>query len=682
MDEALNDFIGTSGTLVGAALESVGYYYQSYMLDAFLPLFEGSLGALVYIVGAMVALITFVVAGRYKFGLWFFLGPGLFFAVVVPRQATSGSDWWYGDERRNTEELQRSVQASLGVDLKLNPDDEANAYKPRVSSLFAWYNNLVSSTTREIVKTLDGTREKTDIKFILRAQLYNQMISPVLTQPGFRELIHYSLNGRCRRLLEAGRQMNDPINQGGNPSKAANWALTYARLARDSQIPLTRAAAEYLAMLRVDYPELFNMQLVNTAETEIQNFNSRCHLINGGASCIKPSTTRPQFVNYAEQQDQQKRSILEGFGLGHARQVGKTVPDRNDLLDMQELQRYIDRLAAEAGQATDEEGVGTATNTTQEISRPYDEYIDQFENRGYTCHEIWNFVYAALHRYTKNVADVGIRAMEDAGLTKEQAEDEFVPLMLGGYSEFEGVEGMYNYIAKRVFRNEMLSGSTSAFISRYAKSGGDVYELGTSQLGGLSLTERARTKNREWRERTRMMASAAALPYYQGLALYFLGVTFPFFAMLLLVPGKHAGFLIWFAGWFWVKSWDIGYAIVMLLDNVLFQLFVENSNASTGTQELNWDLGVAIYSLQEMDPTFDLSTYYSIVAVALQSIPIVTSYIVLGSVRGGAGLIAAGMERWAGAEFGAIGDGGALGAAAQMGASQHMIDSHRGLATF
>ena len=120
--------------------------------------------------------------------------------------------------------------------------------------------------------------------------------------------------------------------------------------------------------------------------------------------------------------------------------------------------------------------------------------------------------------------------------------------------------------------------------------------------------------------------------------------------MLLLIPGKHAGFLLWFVLWIWAKSWDIGFAVVMLLDEMLFALMnvrhVDGTEQGPAGLQLDPDLALAMRSLEEVDPTFSLTTYYNIIGIALNSIPIISAYLILGSLRGGAGLISAGNQRF------------------------------------
>lgn len=620
------EFVGSSGTLVGAALETAGYYYQSWLLDALGDPGIHSVGALLYVIGAIVAVTTFVVSGNFKLGGWFFLGPGLFFSVILPRQETAGSDWQFGGEPRNRQQLEEQYK-------ELTYGGES--YTPKVSKLFAAYNDLVSSSVRDIVATLNGERERVDLKFLFRSQLYAYMVSPTIKEPGFRELLHLGLLGRCRELVEAGREMADAAN---GDTVQAQYREKYDRLKDERVMRISGQSARYLASFKTDYPSVFQTVYVTSPDQEILNQLSGCH--EPGGSCPAPPGDVTEAVNSIKAAEEQWRATHGDTPIN---------PDDPQFLA---LKAELDQRAAERAQAAAE-----------------------LEASLFPCHDIWNFVFIGLNVEAVKTVENAIRmAREQRQLTEEDVQQLLTSVFAQGDEQ-----QVYRVIAKRLLSNEFYRGSVSSVIADYAEKSTRIRALGVTEDSPLSATERARTGNRAWAERTKMMASAASLPYYQGLALYFLAVAYPFFAFLLLIPGKHAGFFLWFALWFWVKSWDIGFAAVMLLDDALFSLFVVNNNPGDDprARQLSNDLSVAILSLREGDPSFALSTYYSIIAIALHAIPMVTSYLILGGVTGGVGLIAAGRGRWSGVSGGSFGSGGGLSQAAQMGQSQFEVDSSR-----
>lgn len=115
------------------------------------------------------------------------------------------------------------------------------------------------------------------------------------------------------------------------------------------------------------------------------------------------------------------------------------------------------------------------------------------------------------------------------------------------------------------------------------------------------------------------------LPYLQGIGLYFLAMTFPFFALALVIPGRHHSFLLWMSLWVWLKLWDLGLAIVMRIDQMLFRL-LPSGPAITAT-----DLGTAesVFKLiSGTDPTHSVYMYYHIMATLLAAIPLITGILV------------------------------------------------------
>ena len=68
----------SAGTLVSATLESVGYQYQSIILDRLTNPLTDEIGGLVYLFGVALAILMTAIQGKYKLGVWLLIGPPLF----------------------------------------------------------------------------------------------------------------------------------------------------------------------------------------------------------------------------------------------------------------------------------------------------------------------------------------------------------------------------------------------------------------------------------------------------------------------------------------------------------------------------------------------------------------------------------------------------------------------------
>jgi hypothetical protein len=123
---------------------------------------------------------------------------------------------------------------------------------------------------------------------------------------------------------------------------------------------------------------------------------------------------------------------------------------------------------------------------------------------------------------------------------------------------------------------------------------------------------------------------AGVIPYIQGLLLYLLSIAYPFFAILLVIPGKATSFLIWCSLWVWVKSWDLGYALVFVIRDLMWDMLKHKVNGFD--QEVNWDDPGSIFALiMHNDPLASQNVYWEMVAFLTVSVPVLTAQFCLGA---------------------------------------------------
>jgi hypothetical protein len=146
------------------------------------------------------------------------------------------------------------------------------------------------------------------------------------------------------------------------------------------------------------------------------------------------------------------------------------------------------------------------------------------------------------------------------------------------------------------------------------------------------LAEHLRTSSRiyENEAKTTYMTLALSMPYVQGIALYLLAMFFPIACFTLLIPSKFKGLLLWMGLWLWIKSWDLGFAFVYILDKFLYNLLPSPMPISGKLLENPVDV---IKTVLEVDPTYSAYTYYNILASAMMAVPVITGFL----IRRGAG---------------------------------------------
>lgn len=140
-------------------------------------------------------------------------------------------------------------------------------------------------------------------------------------------------------------------------------------------------------------------------------------------------------------------------------------------------------------------------------------------------------------------------------------------------------------------------------------------------------------------ERLKMIWFASFLPYLQGALLYVLAISFPFFALFLLIPSRAHTFFMWCSLWLWVKSWDVGMAFVHFVREVFWNLMPHVERARSGSQfgnNIDWSSEgshTVFNAMFNSDPTAHHNTYYMIIGLFTVSIPFVTAHLCLGATN-------------------------------------------------
>lgn len=563
--------VNSSGSLVGAVLESAGYIYQANLLDSLGGPLKDEIGALIYLLGVAIVIVQFTVLKSAKMAPWLLIGPSLFFAVILDRSNLDQARWSFGSNERNQGDVTTGVKkVTDGVSGGAN-----------VSTVFKRYVNMISEVNRAVVDTINGVQIENDLWFIVKGQLFGAMTAFKEEDAGLLGLIHYGLTGHCYKVIQDARAVNNPLYRGNSQSTDLPAAVKNS----------------------VDKAITFD---VKTQSQALLDYNESLKL--------KEHTfeNNPKVVEYIKKLQLYQGAQYAGAAIGG----GLTSPFltlANSLL----FNNSID-------------------NTTL-----------------YSCEDIWGYTLLGILEKAK------VLEKELAGKAREMGiEEDAIRNLLGQASGLPGgkllssggpspiaAQDIARILAKYFLRNEMQSSDMGSRIAEFAGRN-DIRNIQTRLEGDYSGSERDRLGVAEWSEKERLAHAAYSMPVYQGLILYFLGLTFPFFALLLLIPGKASGFLMWFALWFWAKSWDIGLAVVMQLDTIFWSLYAVQKQRMGEKDFIPDDLATAMVALEQMDPTFQLGGYYTMLAICVLAIPPVTANLVLGGMRGGSNIISAGINQF------------------------------------
>lgn len=570
MTENLPQYIGSSGTFAAALLETTGYYYQDLILNTLSSTFAGSVGYLIYMIGVIIAIVNILLNGSYKFSGWLLVGPAMFFFVITNRVETRGSEWLFAGQSQP----EIALEGSVGDIFSYRGEDSEVLPPARVSTVFAWFNGIISGAVDEIVRLMNVHRTDANWSFIVRQEVYSELQRVELDSPQFRDLLHAGFLGQCREYVDRARQLVDEADQ------------------------------HLHNRLRQEYERLGNQRV---------EINSQ----------------------YAKQ-------WLAGFRAAYDGEYGVYT----GIIEKQ--YSVVDTFIQRLGQNSVEVAAGFSGALPAAAA-----VVERDVRNGINCDQVWQFTRVGLILKAKEALESRLSTEDEARYTTILNS---LGQITGAYDEEaatptsfspDNAVRIYQTIGVYLLRNEVAKGSLSAFTNEYVTRSA-LSNIRLFEGNNLVTSYNLHSAHYQPEYRNKLMTTAAQLPYYQGMVMCFLGVLFPFFALLLLLPGYHSGFLYWVGLWLWIKSWDIGFAVVMVLDEILFSMFsiAYNSGGSAPEGQLSGELSSTILALAQSDPSFTLTTYYAIVGTALMSIPVTSSMLVLGSVKAGAGLVAKGIDNY------------------------------------
>lgn len=266
---------------------------------------------------------------------------------------------------------------------------------------------------------------------------------------------------------------------------------------------------------------------------------------------------------------------------------------------------------------TAQDAAACGTNSTGILSRVLSEPSPVL-----SCQEIWQLGCLGAMQESREVVTRDISPDPGAAISQDVDWDEVAQDLfstIGGEGgEEQGREVVASNILRSTLRMPVGTGLTDQVMSHLPMNS-IIYE------GAFDTVYQIDARSR----RASIVAFAAWIPYLQGLLLYLLSIAFPFFALLLLVPGRWTSFFIWMSLWVWVKCWDIGFAVIVFIKMFLWNFMQHGNYAET---DIDLSQAPSVYrSLYENDPIASLNTYYSIISLLTLSVPAITAHFCNGA---------------------------------------------------
>lgn len=276
---------------------------------------------------------------------------------------------------------------------------------------------------------------------------------------------------------------------------------------------------------------------------------------------------------------------------------------------------------------------------------PYIEDLGSTKKYGdgmHVCGDVWEWIRLASVKYAQEIWE----NPEHQDFAKKHPEIDWKRVFIDVQKKFQAPKSNDNKIP--IDNEANLKEATevlAAFIFRNTMAQSPIGSIGVSQTGrgnwdpSLWRDDIAPIWDNEGRvQRLLIFHFAALVPYMQGLILYLLSIAFPFFCFFLLIPDRVPSFFIWMSLWFWVKSWDVGFAFVHFFRELYWGLMPHlgyQRDLST-VNSFKWDPDkpeMMLSIVLRNDPGANIVTYYAIVSALTLAIPFVTAHLCMGATN-------------------------------------------------
>ncbi len=602
--------IVSAGSFIAAVLEQAGYLTQGRFIEEFRSFFRDA-GALVYFIGALGGLLSVVMFGSFRAAKYLIFGPALYWFLIGPVTEIRGSVAKLGGGTA------RGLSGDIGEAQALSDRDEVlkkagfdNAPSIKVATGFWLFAKPINDFVQEFVdimlKSEDGedlmvAHKVRGIEVIARSMPENTDVIHILEE----EILTHCSQSYAAALGVAESYIKERATQGISPAT------------RSTNVDKYRA-------IRAENIEKFNNLAVK------EQFNS---------------IVAPKLSAHIEDQVQKGGNSIYAeklYSKGHAVEVIKCGDAWNLFLEIlwhESANSIPNILRLTSGEWQSEEAMQKACELL--TSKMYDDGPALGSGAAQPC-QIQPAVALALLSNHLSYTDTFGRVLKRHISNRD-------PLNPTSHSAIVAADTLATFSKE----NKKAIGQAVNAITTFGGSVGLMAGAGIQALGGVDKI----VANIEWAPtaalnlihgvshseqvgvpiyamtlaRKSLFSKAMDLPYYQGICLYYVAVFYPFAALLVLIPGKASAFLNVPLFWLWIKSWDIGFAALILLEKVMFNL-LPNWSVARQLRTGPWDYKLLPIVLGEgfnFSHVQSVAQYYTVLAMATMAVPAIMGVIVL-----------------------------------------------------
>ncbi len=561
---------GSSFTAIGAAFATEGYFVQSDVIWALTHSSFGMWAPLLYMVAAMGGIVSLALGAPPKMYLWFFMGPAIYSWLIGTTEPALGVQWRVAGVPQEQTEVWKLAEIGLKNtsivqrrgDIKISRD-AAPSSPVDVSLFFLWFDELISGTVQQLVAWTGVFSQYGSDTGVASPSGQTNLIS---LSGGTGSSPGGSTGGTC-----------DNIRGDDNTSSGPDrWYLlsqlkwTYLDNITSARLRSGELRDIFTTFLSSECGEKLNDVIDDTALVAAANSRTGrlpCTVFKQKATTSSSSTTTTTTTGGSTHESDLAATCTSDITQANndyqsiSNVLGVTVPVANSVRSLWKENSACGsfRTFFEGNSAGSSKLSSVSTSVTGELGAYDDVYCNDL-----LFYIIQGFRWEAGHIYYQLVSSAPAGMTADEMLFNLFYGWDFGPSIT---STTELRDYAKNLILIHLFRNE-LAIAPSKLDRRYLSSSQQTEKNSETYLANTG----AKSKYAE------VYTWAMMVPYIQGVLLYLFAMGYPIACVVIVVPGWHKTLFTWMSFWAWLKLWDIGFAIVVVLERSIWAMLMGNND--------------------------------------------------------------------------------------------------------
>lgn len=528
--KACDGCAGSAFSSVTAAFATMGYYAQASWLTQIYGFGMHNWAILLYVITAIGFIVSIAMGIPAKMYLWLCVGPGLFYWLTENRVGVTGVQWRVGDHVRPMSEVWRLAEVGLANDYFIQANGyEVSASKPPkgeticgsgacVSNFFAWFDRLISDTVSQLIALVGVTRVGGGGTFDIK---------------------------------------DTNISTLGAETTDGRWDLT-APLRWEFFQSITNAQ-----LRNPDIKHAFATFMAGECGDALINSVDKTALMSS-SNKQRSALLNTFFLKASPSSQLAYLPVYQIWGNLALRQV--PTPD-----SVKRLLSGGRQAGGAYDSAKDQNTVGRESKISKFVEFAGEDIFRNINCRTYFLIVMQGFLWETMHQsyhVLNNSPAEDMGGFEYALHMFYGWDIKQVDINTGKVIKQEGdlIKFTAGLVLSNLFKNELVI-APGELIEKKFTSG----EQTIKNVGDFQRVNNQRAKYGE------LYTWAMMIPYFQGQLLYFLAIAYPFACMMILMPGMHRALFTWMQTWIWLKMWDLGFAVVMVLERTVWAMTSQNT---------------------------------------------------------------------------------------------------------